>query len=185
MSRTIIAIDLDDVLNDLVETWLAEYHLLTGDGLRIEEITSWGIAGFAKCSDDEFHAMLNPRMYGSVRPTRVADDAIRLAASFADVYIVTAYKGYPGITDAKVLWCERNLPMWLVTDLVFANDKSRFRCDWMIDDNPRNLEAQWQGLGSAMLIEKPWNRSETRFLHAPDVLNAVRTIMNTMGYVDV
>lgn len=175
-TRPAIAIDLDDVLAELVPAWLAKYRLCLGDTLMPEDIHTWDIASYAtKCSAEVFHGLLTPKLYATVAAYPDARQAIDAAAAFADVYIVTSCRGghgsrYTGMTGAKEKWLDENLPGALIKDLVFLHDKSRFLCDWIIDDGPHNLEHR---AGGGILVDRPWNRDCEKHPRAKTALEAV------------
>lgn len=181
--RPIIAFDLDDVLNELVRPWIDEYNVIYNDSLMPREITSWNIASFAtNCTPAQFRAILTPEFYEKRVPRAPgAWDAIYDADFLLDakVYVVSSYKGYESTMAAKVDWVSRELNPKIIQDVVFLNDKSRFKCDYLIDDGIHNLIGE--GEYHPILISKPWNRGQGYEKTIPtyhNVSEAVRHIVD-------
>lgn len=152
-----IAIDLDDVLAALVPAWLNAYNAKYGDALTADQIDEWDIASFATaCSKDQFHSLLTPEMYATVEPHAHAAAAVFSAAEYFDVYIVSAPGTYRNIVQVKMDWINQHLPAKKLKDVAFLNDKSRFDCDFLIDDGPHNLRNRVASK-SAIMIARPWN----------------------------
>jgi len=71
-----------------------------------------------------------------------------------EIFIASAAMEVPTSFNAKYLWLERHFPFIPHTHIVFCGDKSILRADYLIDDNPRQLQA-FEGTG--ILYEAPHN----------------------------
>jgi 5'-nucleotidase len=181
MRRPDIAIDLDDVLNDLVPAWIRYYNRVYGDDLQPEQVTDWHISGFAKlCTHDQFHDILtDPAFYPTVPVATGAIEALDILSKVANCYIVSAYAPKTKVLGPKSDWILANLPRIYIADVVFMNDKSRFKADYLIDDNPKNL----QGEQRPLLIRKTWNIANPDAKCIPafdDVLSAAQWILRRL-----
>jgi 5'(3')-deoxyribonucleotidase len=80
---------------------------------------------------------------------RVMPDSQRVMRALQqkyDVFIATAAMEVPTSFAAKYKWLGRHFPFIPASHIVFCGDKSILRADYLIDDNPRQLE-RFQGEG--------------------------------------
>lgn len=57
-----------------------------------------------------------------------------------EIFVTTAAMDHPNSFRAKYHWLQRNFPFLSDRHYVFCGSKSVIRADYMIDDNPYNLE---------------------------------------------
>ena len=93
----------------------------------------------------------------------VMPDAPRVLAELQrhyEIFIASAAMEVPSSFNPKYTWLERHFPFIPHTHIVFCGDKSILRADYLIDDNPRQLEA-FQGTG--ILYDAPHNINVTGY----------------------
>lgn len=188
MRKQRIGVDLDDVLNCLVETWLDRYNGVYGDDVMVADIKSWDIAGHTqRCTKRQLYELLHG-IYQRVPVAAGAEEAMRLLASVGDVYIVSAYGGDGLLLPEKLDWVRRNLPRGTYQDVVFMTEKALFGGDILIDDKPDNLMGFCAGSRgrTGYLVARPWNhKNATGLYRFNGVLDAARRVYErTLSWVD-
>ena len=73
-----------------------------------------------------------------------------------EVFIASAAMEVPTSFNAKYRWLERYFPFIPHTHIVFCGDKSILRADYLIDDNPRQLQ---RFSGEGILYDAPHNEA--------------------------
>jgi 5'(3')-deoxyribonucleotidase len=165
-----VAVDVDDVVLDLMNTWLSVYNLEFGDDLEREHIRDWDVSKFVKKEAKE-------AIYDYV-----ADEDVFLASA----PIVGALEGIQTLkkNGIRVIYVTANNPKncketWLkdhgfledVKDFVHAHDKSLINAEFLVDDNFNNCNTYKQ---CAILFNAPWNAS----FHYPFRVNNWDEIVN-------
>jgi 5'(3')-deoxyribonucleotidase len=151
LRRKTIAVDMDEVIADALAEHLFRYNRdfppvpsdphypnpLTVEDLRGRRL--WQVV--PKCR----HAALDAyfRADDFFRDLPVMPDAQRVLErlqSRYDVFIATAAMEVPTSFTAKFLWLEEHFPFIAPSHIVFCGDKSILCADYLIDDNPRQLD---------------------------------------------
>ncbi len=154
-----IALDMDEVIADVVPKFLDYYEEATGTRPPKEEW--WGrkiyqleggehIREFL--SDDGFFADL-PVMENS-------QETVKWLNEHYDVFVVTAATEFRNSLRDKYDWLHLHFPFITWKNFVLCGDKTIIKADYMIDDHIYNLE-QFQGKG--LLYTASHNIHETRF----------------------
>jgi len=151
-----IAIDMDEVMADAVAEHLSRYNRDYEEQITIEELEGkwlWEIVsidrhaaleGYLR-SDDFFEEL-------TVMPE--SQRVIRRLQERYEVFIATAAMEIPTSFDQKFRWLERHFPFIPPSHIVYCGDKGILRADFLIDDNPRQLQ-RFQGTG--ILYSAPHN----------------------------
>lgn len=155
-----IAVDVDEVVADLVTPWLAVYNDDWEDCLEKEDITGWNIHEYVDqdCGVN-FYEYLTPSLYSKVLPVFGALEGIQKLRRLGHrVIFVTSY--VEGVTDAKFQWLKRHGFFDDVIDaksfFISAYNKSDISADVLIDDNVDNVKV-FKGVG--LIFRAPWNRN--------------------------
>lgn len=157
MRSLTILIDMDDVLENLLECWVAELNRRYGTTVHPEEITNWLIGEFfpSLTKEELFAPLGDPTFWSLLSPMKDAPDVVcKLIDDGHRVRVVTSshYKTVP----AKMDWLFRHYPFLSWKDVIIAHDKKLINGDILIDDGVHNLEnAQYKKL----LFDQPHNRS--------------------------
>lgn len=174
----IIGVDVDDVVADLITTWLGRYNRRTGDCLYSEHIRGWDIAAYAKKMSmaDFFSILHEPDLYGDVQPHAGALGMVDTLKSYGHriVFISSCVGNTAG--DKRE---------WLVhhgflknrdkhSDFIAAHDKALVSgADILIDDRVENVE---RFPNKAILVRRPHNedlpcfRPRGYLRHIPDLI---------------
>lgn len=157
IKRLTILIDMDDVLENLVECWVAALNRKHVTTVKPEDITNWLIGEFfPSLTKEELFAPLNdPAFWGNLSPMPFAQDVIcRLIDDGHLVRVVTS--SYYNTVPPKMTWLFKHYPYLCWKDVIIAHDKKLINGDVLIDDGVHNLEnAKYKKL----LFDQPHNRS--------------------------
>lgn len=146
-----IAIDVDDVIVDLMPTWLAEYNRQSGETLMPNDMTQWDMSKLVKDSK-MLYAILDTPIWNEAKPVRGAGMAVyKMLRADIDVIFVTAQ-----YNKSKVEWLIKHGYIEAERDrrFVVASDKSLIDADALIDDKAENVIRFPAG---GVIFARPWN----------------------------
>lgn len=176
--KTKVALDLDGVIWDLIDSWLKRYNLLYDDNVTSEDIKEYELSkSLTKATCDEIKSILSEKdFWDTVVPFKYSIKYLRKLNSEFDLYIATAtnYK----IFDTKV---ERLLALFPFLDkhqIICIHNKSLLDVDWLVDDCVDNLR---HGKFNKIILDAPYNRDCNDFIRARN-LKEVYNIINTGEY---
>jgi 5'(3')-deoxyribonucleotidase len=160
--RKRICVDMDEVMADAVAEHLLRYNRefnvsLTKDDLRGKRF--WQIVPAAH------HQVLDEllRAEDFFEDLDVMPDAPRVLEALQrhyEVFIASAAMEVPSSFNPKFRWLQCHFPTVPHTHIVFCGDKSILRADYLIDDNPRQLE---RFTGTGILYDAPHNVAVTGY----------------------
>lgn len=152
-----IAVDMDEVMADTVAEHIRRYNADFNSEVSKEDMDGkW----LWQCVPDAHHPALQgyldePDFF---RHLEVMPDAQRVLERLNldhEVFIASAAMEVPMSFAAKFAWMEQHFPFIRPSHIVFCGDKSILAADYLIDDNPRQLNA-FRGKG--LLFSSPHNR---------------------------
>ena len=158
MKKT-IAIDIDEVLADLITPWIKRYNLDFDDDIREEQIISWDISNFVKkeAVDYIYNYCADPKIYDFVKPIIGANLAItNLSKRFDIVYVTSSVYSVSGI---KKTWLKNNrFPH--SDNYVETMRKQYVDADIIIDDRFSNIYdfVFRKPSRTGILYAKSWNK---------------------------
>jgi 5'-nucleotidase len=161
-SRSRICVDMDEVMADAVAEHLLRYNRDYNATLTKADLLG---KRFWEVVPERHHAILDDylREEDFFADLDVMPDAPRVLAELQrhfEIFIASAAMEVPSSFNAKYRWLERHFPFIPHTHIVFCGDKSILRADFLIDDNPRQLEA-FDGTG--ILYDAPHNVAITGY----------------------
>ena len=159
----IIAIDIDDVVLNLIPEWLKFYNAVHNDSLTQEQITDWDMTKFVKpeCGKKIYDFLLEPKLYDDVNCIPGAWSAILRLRNLGHRLIFVTASHHSG----KLLRMKNLELLPNEKEYVACHDKSLIRADVLIDDKPQNLENFG---GHKILFSRSHNYGEGRFPRAED-----------------
>lgn len=159
MNGEIIAVDVDDVVLDLVGTLVKHYNKEWDDSLRVEDIKTWEISQYVKpdCGKKVHKYFEDPNMYIDmpVLPNAIEGIKFLKLLGYRVVYVTHSTMGASGAKYKRLL--ELGL-LDSQNDYAEVKDKSLIRSSYLIDDNPENIR---NFKGTAIAFTMPWNKNET------------------------
>jgi 5'(3')-deoxyribonucleotidase len=140
--RKIIAVDMDEVIADALAEHLVRYNRDFGTNLTTDDLHGRWIWDYVPpdrlntleqyMRSDDFFSVLD-----------VMPEAQRVLARLQqkyEVFIATAAMEVPSSFTPKFNWLAQHFPFIPTSHIVFCGDKSILRADFLIDDNPRQLQ---------------------------------------------
>jgi 5'(3')-deoxyribonucleotidase len=157
-----ICVDMDEVMADAVAEHLLRYNREFQSSLTKEDLRG---KRFWQVVPEPHHAVLDAylRAEDFFADLDVMADAPRVLAEMQqhyEIFIASAAMEVPTSFNAKYNWLERHFPFIPHTHIVFCGDKSILLADYLIDDNPRQLE---RFTGEGILYEAPHNVAVTGY----------------------
>jgi len=157
-----ICVDMDEVIADAVAEHLLRYNRDHNGTITKADLYGkwiWDVV------PPDFHDRLDEYLRSDdfFDVLEVMPDSPRVLAALQrryEVFIATAAMEVPTSFNAKYRWLGRHFPFIPATHIVFCGDKSILRADYLIDDNPRQLQ-RFQGEG--ILYDAPHNARVTGF----------------------
>ena len=137
-----ICVDMDEVIADAVAEHLHRYNRDFDERVTIADLQGkwlWDVvqsdrhtALEAYLRSEDFFAVL------SVMPD--SQRVLNALQQRYEVFIATAAMEVPTSFTAKYKWLGQHFPFIPASHIVFCGDKSILRADYLIDDNPRQLQ---------------------------------------------
>jgi 5'(3')-deoxyribonucleotidase len=173
-----ICVDMDEVMADAVAEHLLRYNrefnlALTKDDLRGKRF--WQVV-----PAPHHHALDNLlRAEDFFEDLDVMPDAPRVLAALQtryEVFIASAAMEVPSSFNSKFRWLERHFPFIPPTHIVFCGDKSILLADYLIDDNPRQLQ---RFSGTGILYDAPHNEAVNGYTRVRNWLEVEELFLNS------
>jgi 5'-nucleotidase len=161
-TRKRICVDMDEVMADAVAEHLIRYNREFKGHLTKEDLRG---KRFWQVVPERHHAILDDylRAEDFFENLDVMPDAPRVLAEMQrhyEIFIASAAMEVPSSFNAKYRWLERYFPFIPHTHIVFCGNKSILLADYLIDDNPRQLELF---SGTGILYDAPHNEAITGY----------------------
>jgi 5'(3')-deoxyribonucleotidase len=145
--RRTIAIDMDEVIADALSEHLIRYNREFCNDPSTPDLTLadlhgrwiWDVVPPNRVSALERY-MLSDDFFAVLEVMPGAQQALERLQSRYNVFIATAAMEVPSSFTAKFNWLARHFPFIPSSHIVFCGDKGILRADYLIDDNPRQLQ---------------------------------------------
>ena len=173
-----IAVDCDDVLNDLMHKTLALFEQDTGIHYDYQDLAAFNLETCLPIAHAKQIVTLfgDKRLWDSLAPVDGAQKALkRMVDDGHDVFIVTA--SHFSNVKWKYEWIQEHYPFIAWEQVIIARRKDLINSDWLIDDNPTNLLSRPYGRAC---ITQPWNthlKDEVLSILRADKLGAVYNLI--------
>lgn len=186
--KTIIC-DMDSIIVDLLNPWIAWYNSWWHDNLSVDKMTGYHIEEFIKpeCGNRIYEPFGYPGWYENLPPLAGAYDGLKyLYDKGHDIVIATAVAGRTA--DAKYDWLKRCAPFIKKKNVLIGSRKELIKGDVFIDDSPdniRNYRNAWSG-AHILTIAYPYNRDSVNYinLRAHSYKNTQSAWKDIVAYVD-
>lgn len=178
-----IGLDVDDVLLDLVGTWLDDYNIVWHDNLQKRDITAWEFWQFTKATcGKRIYEFLTPEIYRRVAAFEGAKEFTEsIRAMGHNITYVTSCGSDPllidTIADAKSACLAREGVSKKGDAFIPASDKSFAPVDLLIDDGLHNIKdftTYHPGMG--ILFTAHWNVTDQSYPRADTYDDALALI---------
>ena len=134
-----IIVDCDDVIIDLLSTWVKKLNKLYGTNVNKEDIKDWGLGKYFNLSEEQLVApLLDASLWDEVKPIKGAVKALESISKTNNVFIATAtdYRNFEAKIEKALT---KYFPFIPVNNIVKCDNKSLLKADIIIDDNLNNL----------------------------------------------
>ena len=157
----IIAVDFDNILNNLTEKVLEIYNAQSRKNIKMTELTAYNFYDCLPKDDADGIVKLfkNKNMWDALSPIEGSRDGLqKLIDAGYRVYIVTATA--PENFAWKISWLKKYFPFFNSDNVIRMKDKSLFKCDIMIEDFYDQLIKN--KLCHKVILDYPWNIDEAK-----------------------
>lgn len=150
-----ILVDIDETLNDLIETLLTIYNEKYNDNVQITDITEYYIQKFLKpeCVNI-FTEFMSCDLIKNLHINEFAEEALNKAAEKHDIYFITA--AFPQSVVPKHKWLLKHFKFYNLKNLIVCHDKSLIQGDIIIDDCSEHVEKS--PCMHKIVFDKAWNK---------------------------
>ena len=168
--RPIFCVDMDDVIADALGEHLLRYNRDIGVNITAEDLRGrWlgDLIPVAHLPTVEQY-ILSADFFAVLGVLPESQRVLERLQSRYDIFIATAAMEVPSSFTPKFNWLARHFPFIPTSHIVFCGDKSILRGDYLIDDNPRQLERfsrtrEGDGPREGILFTSPANANVTGF----------------------
>lgn len=156
-----IAVDMDQVLVDLITPWLDRYNNDYNDTLEPSDVTSWNFCHIVKpeCGKKIYEYLDDQELFRTLPLMEDSQEVLLELSKQYELFVVTA-PWNPDNMATKFRYLQKYFSFIPESNYVFTRNKSIVNADWLIDDKPDNLLG-FQGVG--ILFDAPHNQNETRY----------------------
>ncbi len=175
-----ICVDMDEVMADTLAEHLRRYNQAFDEDLTLEDLAGKGLWAIAPMDrQEELRAFLDAEDFFEDLPVMPGAQPVLkgLSARF-EIFIATQAMAVPNSLGPKYRWLQRHFSFVPPTHYVFCGDKSILRADYLIDDQPRNLE---KFAGQGLLYSAPHNLAVTGFVRVENWLGVGEYFRNVRG----
>jgi 5'-nucleotidase len=151
-----ICVDMDEVMADTLAEHLRRYNQAFDEDVSLEDLAGKGLWEIAPTDrQEQLRAFLDAEDFFEDLPLMPdAQPVMKELACRFEIFIATQAMAVPNSLGPKYRWLQRHFPFVPPTHYVFCGDKSILRADYLVDDQPRNLE-RFEGQG--LLYAAPHN----------------------------
>ena len=168
-----ICVDMDEVMADTLAEHLRRYNQAFDEDVTLEDLAGKGLWEVAPTDrQQQLRAFLDAEDFFEDLPLIAgAQPVLKELARRFEIFIATQAMAVPSSLGPKYRWLQRHFSFVPPTHYVFCGDKSILRADYLIDDQPRNLE---RFAGQGLLYSAPHNLGMTGFTRVEDWLDVER-----------
>ena len=141
MNKKVVLVDMDDVLNNFVETWLKEIEDKYGYHKTSEDITEWSVYKFYPDLEPNYlYGILDdPEFWKKVQPKEDAIRYIPKLQEYFDIYVVTSAWSFISIGSKIINILFKYFPTIKSDHVIICDNKQMIKGDVIIDDGIHNL----------------------------------------------
>lgn len=179
----IIAVDFDNVLNNLTEKTIELYNSNSGKNIQMSDITSYN---FYDCIDKDdadkiIKSFKNKALWDSLTPITGARESLqKLIDAGHKVYIATATA--PENFQWKLSWLKKYFSFFNTDNVIRIMDKSLLKCDILIEDNTDQLVKH--KLCHRICLDYPWNHNVSDFVYSIRRCQDWNQILNEINKIE-
>lgn len=156
-----LAVDMDQVMCDLLNPWLERYNNDYNDDLKPSDITSWNFHHIVKpeCGEKIYTYLDDQELFRTLPVMDNSQEVLYGLSKQFDIFVVTA-PWNPYNMATKHIYLKKHFEFIDERNFVFTRNKGIINADYLIDDKPSNFDT-FRGI--ALLYDAPHNQSEIRY----------------------
>lgn len=154
-----IAVDMDQVMCDLLTPWLNKYNREYGDSLKTSDITKWNFHELTKCGKRIYEYLDDPDLFLNLPIIEDSQIVLKKLSEKFEVFVATSPWNYRNI-EPKWQWLQQHFSFIPEKNYVFARNKGIINADYLIDDKALNFVGFG---GQGILFDAPHNKNEVDF----------------------
>ena len=157
-----ICVDMDEVMADTLAEHLRRYNQTFDEDVTPEDLAGKGLWEIAPADRQaQLRAFLDTEdFFEDLELMPGAQQVLKQLSARFEIFIATQAMVVPHSLRPKYRWLQRHFAFIPPTHYVFCGTKSILRADYLIDDQPRNLQ-HFEGKG--LLFTAPHNLAVTGF----------------------
>lgn len=151
-----ICVDMDEVMADTLAEHLRRYNQTFDEEVTTEDLAGKGLWEVAPIDRQaQLRAFLDAEdFFENLELMPGAQQVLKALSSRFEIFIATQAMAVPNSLGPKYRWLQRHFAFIPPTHYVFCGTKSILRAEFLIDDQPRNLQ-RFEGHG--LLYSAPHN----------------------------
>lgn len=165
--------DMDEVMADTLAEHLRRYNQAFDEDVTVEDLAGKGLWEVAPMDrQQQLRAFLDAEDFFEDLPLMSdVQHVLKTLSTRFEIFIATQAMVVPNSFGPKYRWLQRHFPFVPPTHYVFCGDKSILRAEYLIDDQPRNLQ-RFQGHG--LLYTAPHNLAVKGFFRVNNWLEIAK-----------
>ena len=165
-----ICVDMDEVMADTLAEHLRRYNQAFDEDVTLEDLAGKGLWEITPLDrQQQLRAFLDAEDFFEDLPLMPdAQQVLKELSVRFEIFIATQAMVVPNSLGPKYRWLQRHFSFIPATHYVFCGDKSILLADFLIDDQPRNLQ-RFEGAG--LLYTAPHNQGVTGFIRVNNWLD--------------
>ena len=158
-----ICVDMDEVMADTLAEHLRRYNQAFAEALTTEDLAGKGLWEIAPLDRQaQLRAFLDSEDFFAVLDVMPgSQEVLKELSQRFEIFIATQAMAVPNSLGPKYIWLQQHFSFIPPTHYVFCGNKSILHADYLIDDQPRNLE-RFEGQG--LLYSAPHNLTAKGFI---------------------
>jgi 5'(3')-deoxyribonucleotidase len=164
---------MDEVMADTLAEHIRRYNQTFDEDVTPEDLAGKGLWEVTPLDRQaQLRAFLDAEDFFEDLPLMPDAQAVLKDLSMRfEIYIATQAMAVPNSLGPKYRWLQRHFPFIPPTHYVFCGNKSILRADFLIDDQPRNLQ-RFEGQG--LLYSAPHNLMAEGFVRVNNWLEVAQ-----------
>jgi 5'(3')-deoxyribonucleotidase len=161
-TRQRIAIDMDEVVADLVEKHVRCYNRDFHDSVTLADLRGKRLREARPEHAQAIRSYLyDPEFFRDLKVIEDAQAVIHELNAYYEIFITTAAMEFPTSFAAKHAWLQEHFSFISELNFVFCGDKSIVHADYLLDDDVRHFP---RFIGQGVLFTAPHNLDESGYV---------------------
>ena len=173
-----VCVDMDEVMADAVAEHLSRYNRDFAEQVTVGELRGkwlWDVVSMERHAALEAY-LRSEDFFAVLKVMPHAQRVLHAMQKHYEIFIATAAMELPTSFVAKYNWLGEHFPFIAPSNIVFCGNKSILKADYLIDDNPRQLQ---RFSGEGILFTSHHNVNVTGYRRVNDWLDVERLFLGS------